>query len=191
MNTLHVIPTLFVTPKDFEAWLESHHADTTELWIKMYKKASGKTSINYDQALDVALCYGWIDGLTKTYDEDSYMQRFTPRGPRSKWSKVNTEHIERLVMEKKMKPSGLAAVIAAKADGRWDAAYDSFSNSTFPDEFLQLLEKNKKAKLFFDTLKRVNLYVMSYRLQNAKKTETKERLMNEFINMLEKGKTFH
>ena len=129
--------------------------------------------------------------LTKSYDEESYMQRFTPRGPKSKWSKINTEHIARLVKEGKMKPAGIAAVEAAKADGRWDGAYDSPKDAVFPQEFLALLEKNKKAKTFFETLKRVNMYAMTYRLQNAKKQETKEKLMKQFIDMLERGETFH
>lgn len=191
MNTTHVIPLLFETSEGFEAWLSDHYANTTEVWLKTYKKASGKLSIQHDKALDVALCYGWIDGLAKSIDEESFMQRYTPRGPKSSWSKVNREHIERLTKEGRMKPSGSAAVEAAKADGRWEAAYDSPKNAVFPPEFLALLESNAAAKSFLATLSKVNSYAMIYRLQNAKKQETKERLMERFIQMLEKGETFH
>lgn len=192
--TIHMNPKLiklFISPDDFASWLAMHYYDSSEVWLQMYKKSSGKTSIIYSEALDVALCFGWIDGIVKKYDEESYIQRFTPRTKNSKWSKVNKEHVARLIREGKMRESGMSAVEAAKKDGRWEAAYDSPKNATFPPEFLALLKEHTAAKQFFDTLSKANRYSLSYRLQNAKKSETKARLMIRFIEMLEKGETFH
>jgi uncharacterized protein YdeI (YjbR/CyaY-like superfamily) len=191
MDTATLPVKLFETQSEFEEWLCENGSTTTEVWLKMYKKSSEKKSLNHDQALEVALCYGWIDGIAHSYDAESHVQRFTPRTKKSKWSKVNTQHVERLISEGKMHEQGLKVIEDAKADGRWDAAYDSPKNASFPPEFLEMLEKNEKAKVFFDTLKRTNIYAMTYRLQNAKKPETKDRLMNQFIEMLERGETFH
>lgn len=184
-------PTFFDTPSEFREWLEKNHATETELWLGFWKKASGKTGVNYKQALDEALCYGWIDGIARTYDEMSYMQRFTPRRTKSIWSKVNTGHIERLIKEGKMMPSGLATVEAAKADGRWQRAYESPAKITIPEDFLKELQKNKKAEEFFKTLNKTNIFHIAFQLQTAKKEETKQRRMAKVIQTLEEGKKFH
>ena len=181
----------FKTQKDFGKWLTKNHDKSPGIWINFFKKDSGVKSINYKEALDEALCYGWIDGQANSYDEKSWLQKFTPRRKRSIWSKRNTEHIERLTKAGKMKSSGLKEVEAAKADGRWQKAYDSAGNMTMPDDFLKLLNKNKKAKKFFDTLNKTNLYSIAWRLQTAKKTETKEKRIKMIIEMLAKGEKFH
>lgn len=182
---------LFTTPSEWEQWLAKHHTDTKAVWLQFYKKASGKVSINYDQALDEALCYGWIDGLVNSYDEESYIQRFTPRRPKGNWSKRNTEHIARLVKLGKMKAGGLAQVEAAKKDGRWEAAYASPANIKIPEDFLKELDRNKKAKAFFATLNRSNFYYIAYHLATAKKPETLERRKKKILKMLEKGEKFY
>jgi uncharacterized protein YdeI (YjbR/CyaY-like superfamily) len=181
----------FETPKAWEQWLKKHHSDTTAVWLRFYKKASGIASLTYDQALDEALCYGWIDGVVNAYDEQSYLQRFTPRRPKGNWSKRNTEHIARLIKLGKMRAAGLAAVEAAKKDGRWQAAYASPSNIKIPEDFLKEIAKNKKAKAFFDTVNRTNFYAIAYRLATAKKPETVEKRKKVILEMLEKGEKFH
>lgn len=182
---------LFETPEEFEKWLEQNHNTVAGIWLKFAKKNSGVTSINYDQALDVALCYGWIDSQGKALDDKFYLQRYTPRGRRSVWSKINTEHVARLIKEGKMQPAGLTQVERAKADGRWDAAYDSPKNMTFPDLFLDELKKNKSAYEFFQTLNKTNTYAIAWRLQTAKKPETVKKRISLIIEMLSKKKKFH
>ena len=165
---------LFATPGEWELWLEEHYADQKGIWLRFYKKGSGLISVNYDQALDIALCFGWIDGQTKTFDEHSYLQKFTPRRIRSNWSKRNVGIVARLEQEGRLRPSGIREVESAKADGRWDLAYDSPGNMTIPEDFLREISKNKKAKKFFDALNKVNLYSIGYRLQTAKKPEIRQ-----------------
>ncbi|HEY6082702.1 MAG TPA: YdeI/OmpD-associated family protein, partial [Chitinophagaceae bacterium] len=148
-------------------------------------------SIIYAEALDEALCYGWIDGQLNKHDEDSYLQKFTPRGPKSVWSMRNTEHVKRLGEEGRMKPAGLKQVEAAMADGRWEKAYESPGKITVPEDFLKALSKNKKAKAFFDTLNKVNSYAIAWRLQTAKKAETREKRMKQILEMLSKEQKFH
>lgn len=184
-------PLFFITPAFFRSWLEKYHDTETEVWVGFYKKALGKKGMNYDEALDEALCFGWIDGLVNKYDEVSYAQRFTPRRSKSVWSKINTQHIERLTKEGRMTPSGQAAVEAAKKDGRWEAAYDSPKNIVMPDDFLQELEKNKKAKQYFTTLNKSNTYAIAYRLQTARKPETRRKRISDIVAMLQKGEKFH
>lgn len=181
----------FETPAAFRAWLTEHHEQTAGIWIRVFKKGSGQASITYAEALDEALCFGWIDGLKRPKDEVSWLQRFTKRRAKSKWSKVNTGHVERLSAAGKMMPMGQAEIDAAKSDGRWTAAYDSFALATFPEEFLETLRKNKKAFVFFEGLSRTNRYAISYRLQTAKRPETKQRRMEQILAMLAKGETFH
>ncbi len=181
----------FATPKQFANWLRKHHTEHQGVWIQFFKAASGYQSICYAQALDVALCYGWIDGPVRKGNEACWIHKFTPRGKRSVWSQVNKKHIERLTHEGLMKPAGHAAVEAAKADGRWDAAYASSSTFKESAEFLAALKKSKKASEFYSTLTRANRYAFYYRLHNAKKLETKGRKIAEFIAMLERGETFH
>ncbi len=175
----------------WEAWLESNHATSAGVWLQIFRKDSGKPSIGYLEAVDRALRYGWIDGQSKSHDSLSWIQKFTPRRPKSVWSKINTERVERLLKEGKMKPAGLAAVEAAKQDGRWGAAYDPPSQAKIPKQFFQALSKNRKAKAFFDTLNRTNLYSIAWRLQTAKKPETRARRMEAILEMLANGKKFH
>ena len=146
--------------------------------------------MTYSQALDQALCFGWIDGQKKPYDDQSWLTRFTPRRPKSGWSKINTQHAERLIKSGEMTPAGLKEVNAAKADGRWKTAYDSFGKAIVPDDFLREVAKNKKAKAFFETLNKTNLYSIVYRLQTAKKPETRERWKRRIIQMLARGEKF-
>ena len=175
----------------FRKWLEKNHADSEGLWLQFYKKSSGKETITRAEALDQALCFGWIDGQAKPVDDQSWIQKFIPRRPKSGWSKLNTQHIERLTTAGAMTPAGMKAVEAAKADGRWQAAYDSPRNAMPPEDFLKALDKDKKAKAFFETLNRANVYAIVYRLQTAKKPETRERRMKMILEMLAVGKTFH
>jgi uncharacterized protein YdeI (YjbR/CyaY-like superfamily) len=184
-------PRFFDTPSEFRKWLEHNHDKETEILVGFWKKASGKVGMNYDQALDVALCFGWIDGLVNKYDDMSYAQRFSPRKSKSMWSKINTQHIERLIKEGEMTPAGLAAVDAAKADGRWEKAYASPANMKVPDDFLVELKKHPNAEAFFQTLGKTNLFAIAFRLHNAKKEETRIRQMEKIIQMLEKGEKFH
>lgn len=181
----------FKTQKEWEEWLEKNHDKVDGIWIQLYKKASGVESLTYDQALDEALCYGWIDGMVKKYDEKSFIQRFTPRRARSIWSHRNTQNIERLTKLGKMKPRGIAEVERAKADGRWEKAYASPANTKVPEDFIKEIKKNKKAYEFFQTLNKSNLFAIAYQLQDAKKPETRERRMKKFINMCEKGEKLY
>ncbi len=186
---LPLIP--FASPGDWESWLEKNHSVSKGIWLQMYKKATGIASVNYAQALDAALCYGWIDGQLKSIDELSYMQRFTPRRPRSIWSKRNIEHIARLTIEGRMKPAGLKEAEAAKADGRWEQAYDSPANMSLPDDFLAELKKSKNAFAFYESLNKANQYAIAWRLQTAKRAETKEKRMKEILEMLKREEKFH
>lgn len=181
----------FANVKEWEKWLRKNHSISDGIWLNFQKKDSGKASVYYPEALDVALCYGWIDGIKKSYDAESWLQKFTPRRARSGWSKINTGHVERLVAAGRMQAAGLAQVEEAKRDGRWAKAYESQSKSTIPEDFLKALDKNAKAKKFFATLNKSNLYAISYRLQTAKRSETKEKRIKEILAMLEKGESFH
>jgi uncharacterized protein YdeI (YjbR/CyaY-like superfamily) len=186
---LPIIP--LQSPEEWEEWLADNHATSNSVWLQFFKKASGKKTITHAEALDEALCYGWIDGQSKAYDDESWLQKFTPRRARSVWSKVNIQNVERLIQAGKMKPAGLQQIEAAKLDGRWERAYDSPGNATVPDDFLQELEKDKKAKAFFDTLNKANTYAIIYRLQTAKKPETRAKRMKAILEMLAKGEKFH
>jgi uncharacterized protein YdeI (YjbR/CyaY-like superfamily) len=155
------------------------------------KKNADKQTVTYAEALDVALCYGWIDGQKNSYDEQYWMQKFVPRQPKSIWSKKNIEHTERLIKEGKMQPAGVKAIETAKANGTWEKAYDAQSKMTIPEDFLKALQKNKKANAFFKTLNRTNLFSIAFRLQTAKKEETKQRRIAAIIAMLEREEKFH
>jgi uncharacterized protein YdeI (YjbR/CyaY-like superfamily) len=174
----------------FWEWLELNHASEPEVWVKMYKKASGQKTINWEEAVIEALCWGWIDSVKKSFDDQAYLQRFTPRRKGSNWSKRNREHVERLIAAGRMREPGLVHMRAAQADGRWAAAYAA-SEMTVPEDFLAALEKRPKAKAFFETLNRQNLYVIGYRLQTAKKPETRQKRFEQFLAMLEKGEKFY
>jgi uncharacterized protein YdeI (YjbR/CyaY-like superfamily) len=181
----------FETPKHWEKWLAKNHASSDGVWIQIYKKDSQVKSINHAAALDEALCYGWIDGQANKYDDKSYLQKFTPRRARSIWSKRNIEHVARLEKEGRMKPAGAKQIEEAKADGRWEQAYDSPSNMVLPDEFLKLVATHKKAQAFLNTLNKTNLFAIGWRLQTAKKPETREKRMKAIFEMLKKGEKFH
>jgi uncharacterized protein YdeI (YjbR/CyaY-like superfamily) len=181
----------FKSAKEFEAWLKKNHAKSAGVWLRFFKKGSGKQTFNYAEALDVALCWDWIDSLVNKYDAESYIQKFTPRGPRSVWSKVNREHVARLTKAKRMAPAGLKAVDAAKKDGRWGQAYDSPKNAEVSADFKKLLAKDKQASALFKTLNRANVYAIVWRLQTATKPETRERRMQQILAMLHEGKKFH
>ncbi len=181
----------FKTSNAFEKWLAKNHDKVSVLWLRFFKKDSGKASITYKEAVDEALCYGWIDGQANKYDDESWIQKFTPRTAKSIWSKKNTENIERLTALGKMKSPGLEEVDKAKADGRWAKAYDSPKEMQMPEEFIRELSKNKKAKAFYETLNKANKYAIGWRLQTAKKPETKEKRIKMIIEMLSKGQKFH
>jgi len=181
----------FKSTREWEKWLAQNGAASTGIWMKLFKKGSGQTSITYAEALDSALCYGWIDGLKNKFDEKAWVQKFTPRRPQSGWSKNNTEHAARLIKAGRMKPAGLKEINSAKADGRWEKAYHPQSTAVFPADFLKEVSKNKKAKVFLATLNSVNRYAIIYRLQTAKKPETREKRMTQFVAMLAKGEKLH
>ena len=181
----------FKKPSEWEKWLSKNHAAVDHVWLRIYKKGTRVQSITYDEALDCALCFGWIDGLRKSYDKDSYIQRFTPRRRNSIWSKRNREHIERLIDAGRMKPSGLAEVQRAKDDGRWAQAYDSPKDMEIPEDFLRELHKSKRAERFYKTLSKANLFAIAWRLQTAKKPETRARRMEALLTMLKEGRKLH
>lgn len=182
---------VFASSHDFRAWLAENHGRSDGMYLRIYKKDSGIPTVTYAEALDQALCFGWIDGQKQPCDEQSWLQKFTPRRPKSRWSKRNTEHAERLIKSGEMTPAGLREVEAAKADGRWNAAYDSFAAATVPDDFLKELARNKKAKALFETLNNTNVYSIAYRLQTAKKPETRAKRIHAIIEMLNRGEKFH
>lgn len=192
MTPLKALPTKeFKTAGIFETWLEKNHDSSNGIWLRIFKKDSGKKTISYAEALDVALCYGWIDGQKQAFDEQAYLQKFCPRSAKSIWSKINIGHVERLIKEGRIRPAGLKAVEEARANGNWERAYDSPSKMTIPEDFLKELGKNKKADAFFKSLNKTNLFSIGFRLQTAKKQETREKRMKEIIEMLEKGEQFH
>jgi uncharacterized protein YdeI (YjbR/CyaY-like superfamily) len=176
---------------DSHSWAEwlDHHASERGVWLRLAKAQSELKSVSRADALDVALCYGWIDGQARSYDAESWLQKFTPRGKRSVWSKRNREHVERLIAGGEMRPAGLAAIESAKADGRWDRAYDSPSMATVPPDLQAALDHRPRAKEFFDTLTRGNRYVILHRVQTAVKPETRSRRIAQFIDMLERRET--
>jgi uncharacterized protein YdeI (YjbR/CyaY-like superfamily) len=180
----------FETQAVWRQWLNDN-PDSNGIWMKFAKKNSGENTLNYKEALEEALCYGWIDSQSKTFDDKFYLQKFTPRRTKSIWSKINVAKVEVLIEAGKMKPSGLAQVEAAKADGRWLAAYASPSGTEIQDYFLEALNKNKTAKEFFETISKGNKYAIAWRLHQAKRLETKERLTKKFVDMLAEGKTIH
>jgi uncharacterized protein YdeI (YjbR/CyaY-like superfamily) len=192
MTKLTELPILpLANKKKWADWLAKQHDESGGVWLKLGKKDSGIPSVTYEEALDVALCYGWIDGQKKGFDDQYWLQKFTPRGPKSIWSKINTEKVERLIANGEMKPTGLKAIQLAKQDGRWDAAYASQKNITVPEDFQTALDKNTKAKVFFASLKSVERYSFLFRIHNAKKPETRAKRIQQFVEMLERGEKIH
>lgn len=188
-DELPILP--FASSTAWEAWLRDEHAHAAGVWLKIAKKDTGIATVTYAQALDVALCFGWIDGQKRGFDEHWFLQRFTPRTTRSRWSKINTEHVARLIAEGRMQPAGLAQVEAARADGRWAAAYASQANATAPPDLQAELDANPAAAAFFATLRGANRYAILYRVQDAKRPETRARRIERFVAMLARGETLH
>jgi uncharacterized protein YdeI (YjbR/CyaY-like superfamily) len=192
MDAKNGLPILsFASQKDWETWLDEHHRTSKGLWLKIAKKGSGIDSVDYAEALDVALCHGWIDGQKGAFDDTFWLQKFTPRGPRSKWSKINADKALALIDAKRMKPAGLAAIEQARSDGRWEQAYDSQSRATVPEDLQRELDKNPEAAKFFATLNSVNRYAVLYRIHEAKKPETRARRIEKFIGMLNRQEKLH
>ena len=181
----------FASKQKWADWLARQHDKSAGVWLKLAKKDSGIKSITYEEALDLALCYGWIDGQKKGFDDRYWLQKFTPRGPKSIWSKINTEKADKLIASGEMKPAGLRVIEAAKQDGRWDAAYASQKNMAVPEDFQAALDKNVKARAAFARLKSSERYSFLFRIHHAKKPETLARHIQKFVEMLEKGEKIH
>lgn len=186
---LPIIP--FESPAAWEAWLDEHHASSKGLWLKIAKKATGIRTVTYAEALETALCYGWIDGQKASFDDDYWLQRFTPRRPRSRWSKVNVDKVTKLIDEGRMKPAGLREVERARADGRWDAAYESQREATVPEDLRRALDGEPTASAFFDTLNSANRYAILYRIAEARRPETRARRIEKFVAMLAEGEKLY
>jgi uncharacterized protein YdeI (YjbR/CyaY-like superfamily) len=186
---LPVVP--FASREAWALWLEERHATSDGLWLKIAKKGSGIDTVTYSEALEVALCYGWIDGQKASFDDRYWLQRFTPRRARSKWSKVNRRKAMELIERDDMKPAGLREVERAKADGRWDAAYDAQSTARVPEDLRRELERNEAAREFFETLNSANRYAILYQIQDAKKPETRARRIEKYVAMLGEGKKIY
>ncbi len=178
----------FAAPQDWEAWLVEQHAISAGVWLKIAKKGSGIATVDYAQALEVALCFGWIDGQKGAIDETYWRQRFTPRTSRSKWSKINTGKVEELIAAGRMRPAGLREVERAKADGRWEAAYDGQRSAGVPEDLERALAENPTAQTFFATLSGTNRYAILYRIGAAKRPETRARRIATFVTMLNEHK---
>ncbi len=175
----------------FSAWLAENARTAPVLWVRFYKKGTGIPTISKDDAVDEALCWGWIDGQLGKGDAESWLVRFTPRKPRSPWSKINRERVERMIAAGRMQPDGRAEVEAAKADGRWDAAYDKQSAMTVPADLVAAIEADPAALATYNRLNRQNLFSLSYRVNEAKKAETRRRRIAKFVAMLARGETPH
>ncbi len=185
-------PTLqFETEKAFETWLAKHHGKSTGVWLRLAKKDAATATVTYAQAIDVALCYGWIDGQKQSDDNGFWLQRFTPRGARSGWSKINRDKALALIESGRMQAAGLAEIERAKADGRWESAYDSASTATVPEDLQRALDANARARAFFPLLNGANRYAVLYRVQTAKKPETRARRIAQLVDMLSRHETIH
>ena len=181
----------FASPAEWEAWLAKQHATSNGLWLQIAKKDAGLASVSYAEALDVALCYGWIDGQKGKLDDQHWLQRFTPRQARSPWSKINRAKAEALLERGEMRPAGLAEIERAKADGRWDKAYPGQRTATVPDDLKRELDRNEAAREFFGTLDSANRYAILYRIEEAKKPETRARRIEKYVAMCSEGKKVH
>ncbi|MEV1167091.1 YdeI/OmpD-associated family protein [Nonomuraea sp. NPDC049784] len=184
-------PLSFESTEDFEAWLDGNHASSPGIWLKLRKKAPGVVALDYAQALEVALCYGWIDGQKGKFDDQYWLQRFTPRRPKSRWSKVNRSKAEALIEQGRMRPPGWAEVERAKGDGRWDAAYDGAKTASVPDDLAGALAANPAAAEFFAMLDSQNRFAILYRIQDAKKPETRIRRIEKYVAMLAEKKKIY
>jgi uncharacterized protein YdeI (YjbR/CyaY-like superfamily) len=187
----HLSILFFENQQSWEAWLKEHHTEPQGIWLKIAKKGSGIPSVDYAGALESALCYGWIDGQAAAMDDQYWLQKFTPRRPKSKWSKVNCDKAEALIAAGRMQPAGYQQIELAKEDGRWEAAYESQSRITIPDDFQSELDKNQKAKDFFNTLNGINRYAILHRIQSAMKPQTRAARIKKFIDMLSNNKKIY
>lgn len=191
MSKLEQPILFFPDPPAFEAWLAEQYGQSSGIWLQLAKKNASRPSITYHEALDIALCYGWIDSHKKTYNEESWLQRFSPRGPKSIWSQINKDKVEALITAGKMQPSGFQAIETAKKNGLWDKAYESQSNVTVPEDFALELTRHERAKQFFEALDKQNRFAILFRIHNAKKPETRLKRIAQFIEMLEKGEKIY
>ena len=192
MKKTDTLPAIsFDTQQDWEAWLEENHAEARGIWLKIAKKATGARSVSYAQALESALCYGWIDGQKAGFDEQYWLQKFTPRGPRSIWSKVNRDKVTALIAEGKIQPGGLRQVELAKADGRWDSAYASQSTMSIPEDLQCELDNDPEASAFFSALDSANRYAILWRIHTAKRPQTRAARIQKFVDMLSKHEKLH
>jgi uncharacterized protein YdeI (YjbR/CyaY-like superfamily) len=184
-------PTLFQNAQAFETWLTQHHASSTGLWLKIAKRGAEEASVTYPEAVEIALCWGWIDGQKKSLDAQHFLQRFTPRRARSVWSKVNVEKVARLIEAGRMQAPGLAQVEAAQANGRWARAYDGARTAVVPDDLMVALDAAPQAKAFFSTLNASNRYAVLWRIQTAVKAETRARRVAQLVEMMGRGEAIH
>jgi uncharacterized protein YdeI (YjbR/CyaY-like superfamily) len=191
-NTKQDLPIIhFASQREWEQWLAARDAAAKGLWLKIAKRESGIATVSYPEAVESALCYGWIDGQRASLDEQFYLQRFTPRGPRSKWSRVNRDKATELIAQGRMTPAGLAQVEQARQNGRWDAAYEPQSRAAVPDDLQQALDRHPAAQAFFATLDSRNRYAILYRLQDAKTPATRARRIEQFVAMLDEGRKLY
>lgn len=188
---LELAPILFKSAKAFEAWLKRNHAVSEGLWLKIAKRGANEPSVTYPEAVEIALCWGWIDGQKKSLDDQHYLQRFTPRRARSVWSRINVNKVQALIEAGRMQPAGHAQIDAAKADGRWARAYDGARTSTVPEDLQAALEAEPAAKAFFATINASNRYAILWRIQTAARAETRARRIAQLVEMLARGETIH
>ena len=188
---LELAPTLFKSAKAFEAWLKKNHATSEGLWLKIAKRGSNEPSVTYPEAVEIALCWGWIDGQKKSLDDQHYLQRFTPRRARSVWSRINVNKVQALIEAGRMQAPGQAQIEAAKADGRWARAYDGARTSTVPEDLQAALDAEPAAKTFFASINASNRYAILWRIQTAARAETRARRLAQLVEMLARGETIH
>ena len=184
-------PVLFKNAKAFDAWLKKHHASADGLWLKIARQGAGEASVTYAEAVEVALCWGWIDGQKKALDDQHFLQRFTPRRARSIWSRINVDKATALIQAGRMQAPGLAQVEAAKADGRWEKAYEGARRSEVPEDLQAALDGEPKAQAFFATVNAANRYAVLWRVQTAVKAETRAKRIAQLVAMLARGETIH
>ena len=188
---LELAPTQFKSAKAFEAWLKKNHATSEGLWLKIAKRGSNEPSVTYPEAVEIALCWGWIDGQKKSLDDQHYLQRFTPRRARSVWSRINVNKVQALIEAGRMQAPGQAQIEAAKADGRWARAYDGARTSTVPEDLQAALDAEPAAKTFFASINASNRYAILWRIQTAARAETRARRVAQLVEMLARGETIH
>lgn len=192
MDTFKDQPVLaFASQQEFRDWLDRHHSDAPAFWLRIYKKGSGKPTVTYAEALDEALCYGWIDSTKQACDAESFLQRFSPRKPRSVWSQVNQDHVARLIDAGRMQPAGQRMIDEAKRNGQWEKAYEPASRATVPEDLQARLDLDAEAKAFFEALDRTNRYAILYRIQSVKKPETRLKRLDWAMDLLKRQATIY